>query len=216
MGTIIPNMGIKKPRAAGEIAVGSGIADALFTKVQQRVLSLLFGNPERSFYANELIALAGSGSGAVQRELAQLEAAELVTVKRIGNQKHYQANASAPIFEELRGLVLKTSGLVDVLRSALAPLAAQIDAALVFGSVAKGLDTAKSDIDLLVIGETLTYGELFAALEPASTRLKRTINPTLYSRLEIDKRIRDGNSFVKRLLEQPKLWVIGEDRGLTA
>jgi predicted nucleotidyltransferase len=113
-------------------------------------------------------------------------------------------------------LVLKTSGLVDVLRSALAPLAAQVDAALVFGSVAKGSDTAKSDIDLLVIGETLIYGELFAALEPASTRLKRTINPTLYSRPEIDKRIRDGNSFVKRVLEQPKLWVIGEDRGFTA
>jgi predicted nucleotidyltransferase len=88
--------------------------------------------------------------------------------------------------------------------------------ALVFCSVAKGLDTAKSDIDLLVIGETLTYSELFAALEPASIRLKRTISPTLYSRVEIDKRIRDGNSFVKRVLEQPKLWVIGEDRGLTA
>ena len=103
-----------------------------------------------------------------------------------------------------------------MLRSALAPLAAQIDAALVFGSVAKGSDTAKSDIDLLVIGETLTYGELFAALEPASARLKRTINPTLYSRPEIDRRIRDGHSFVKRVLEQPKMWVIGEDRGLTA
>ena len=177
---------------------------------------MLFGNHARSFYANELIALAGSGSGAVQRELAKLEAAELLTVRRIGNQKHYQANASAPIFEELRGLVLKTSGLVDVLRSALAPLAAKIDAALVFGSVAKGLDTAKSDIDLLAIGETLSYAELFAALEPASARLKRTINPTLYSRLEIDKRIRDGDSFVERILEQPKLWIIGEDRGLIA
>jgi predicted nucleotidyltransferase len=216
LGIKIPGMGTTKRKSTSNAPTTSGVADALFSKVQQRVLAVLFGNHSRSFYANELIALAGSGSGAVQRELAQLEAAELVTVKRIGNQKHYQANASAPIFEELRGLVLKTSGLVDVLRSALAPLAAQIDAALVFGSVAKGLDTAKSDIDLLVIGETLTYAELFAALEPASTRLKRTINPTLYSRLEIDKRIRDGNSFVKRLLEQPKLWVIGEDRGLTA
>ena len=216
LGIMMPIMGIVKGRSASNTPTTSGVADALFSKVQQRVLAVLFGNHSRSFYANELIALAGSGSGAVQRELARLEAAELVTVKRVGNQKHYQANASAPIFEELRGLVLKTSGLVDVLRSALAPLAAQIDAALVFGSVAKGLDTAKSDIDLLVIGETLTYGELFAALEPASTRLKRTINPTLYSRPEIDKRIREGNSFVKRVLEQPKFWVIGEDRGFTA
>src|ERR1700735_4218955 len=132
-------MGTKERKQRNRTPVGSSVADALFTKVQQRVLAVLFGNHARSFYANELIALVGSGSGAVQRELAQLEAAELVTVSRVGNQKHYQANASAPIFEELRGLVLKTSGLVDVLRAALAPLAAQIDAALGFGSCAKGL-----------------------------------------------------------------------------
>jgi predicted nucleotidyltransferase len=137
-----------------------------------------------------------------------------VTVRRVGNQKHYQANASSPIFEELRGLVLKTSGLVDVLRAALAPLAAQIELALVFGSVAKGKDTAKSDIDLIVISDKLAYADLFAALEPATNQLKRTVNPTLYSRKEVDKRILDGNAFVKRVLAQPKLWVIGEDRGL--
>jgi len=130
-------MGTKKRKATNRAPVSSGVADALFTKVQQRVLAVLFGNHARSFYANELIALACPGSGAVQRELAQLEAAELVTVRRVGNQNHYQANALAPIFEELRGLVLKTSGLVDVLRAALAPLAAQIDQAFIYGSVAK-------------------------------------------------------------------------------
>ena len=119
-------MGIKKRPAKTLPTPVSGIADALFTKVRQRVLAVLFGNPGRSFYANEVIALAGSGTGAVQRELARLEAAGLVTVTRVGKQKHYQANATAPVFEELRGLVLKTSGLVDVLRDALAPLAAQI------------------------------------------------------------------------------------------
>jgi hypothetical protein len=111
-------MGIKKKKSSSRAPVISGVADALFTKVQQRVLAVLFGNHERSFYANELIALARSGSGAVQRELAQLEAAELVTIRRVGNQKHYQANVSAPIFEELRSLVLKTSGRVDLLRAA--------------------------------------------------------------------------------------------------
>jgi hypothetical protein len=109
---------------------------SLESATQRRFTDL--GNHARSFYANELIALACSGTGAVQRELAQLEAAGLVTVRRVGNQKHYQADASAPIFAELRGLVLKTSGLVDVLRAALAPLAAQIDQAFVYGSVAKG------------------------------------------------------------------------------
>src|SRR3984885_6884220 len=115
MGSKIPKMGTTRRKLASHAPVKSGVADALFTKVQQRVLAVLFGNHARSFYANELIALACSGSGAVQRELAHLEAAELVTVRRIGNQKHYQANASAPIFEELRDLVLKTPGLVDVL-----------------------------------------------------------------------------------------------------
>jgi len=204
-------MGIKKQKPGHRAPAGSGVANALFTKVQQRVLALLFGNHARSFYANELIALARSGSGAVQRELAQLEAAELVTVKRVGNQKHYQANASAPIFEELRGLVLKTSGLVDVLRSSLAPLAAQIDKAFVYGSVAKGTDTAGSDIDLLVISDKVAYADLFAAIEPATNQLKRTVNPAVYSRREVDKRIRDDNAFIKRVLAQPKLWVIGEE-----
>jgi predicted nucleotidyltransferase len=216
LGIIMPKMGTKKRQSSNRAPAVSGVADALFTKVQQRVLAVLFGNHARSFYANELIALACSGSGAVQRQLAQLEAAQLVTVRRVGNQKHYQANASAPIFEELRSLVLKTSGLVDVLRAALAPLASQIDLAFVYGSVAKGKDTAKSDIDLMVVSERVAYADIFATLEPATNRLGRTINPTLFSRMELDKRLLDGTAFVKRVLEQPKLWVIGEDRGLAA
>jgi predicted nucleotidyltransferase len=209
-------MGSKSRKYTISPAAVSGVADALFSKVQQRVLAVLFGNHSRSFYANELIALAGSGSGAVQRELAQLAAAGLVTVTRIGNQKHYQANAAAPVFEELRGLVLKTSGLVDVLRPALAPLAGQVQLAFVFGSIAKATDTVSSDIDLLIVSDTLAYGELFAALEPATNRLQRTVNPTLYSRSEIDSRLRAGNAFLKRVLAQPKLWLIGEIDGLAA
>jgi predicted nucleotidyltransferase len=208
-------MGMKK-HAPNKLVAGSGIANALFTKVQQRVLAILFGNHERSFYANELIALAGSGSGAVQRELAQLEAAELVTVKRVGNQKHYQANPLSPVFPELRGLILKTSGLVDVLRASLAPLAQQIEGAFIFGSVAKNKDTAQSDIDLFVITQHLTYREFFSALEPATGRLGLVVNPTIYSRIEFEKRLREGNAFVKRVMAQPKLWIIGDDSELRA
>jgi predicted nucleotidyltransferase len=197
-------------------AAVSGIADALFTKVQQRVLAVLFGNPRRSFYANEIIGLAASGTGAVQRELARLEAAGLVTVTRVGKQKHFQANSTAPVFEELRGLVLKSSGLVDVLREVLAPLATHIEAAFVFGSVAKGQDTAKSDIDLLVLSESLSYAELFSVLEEATQRLGRTVNPTVYSRRELNKRFRADNAFVKRVLTQPKIFVLGNDLGLAA
>ena len=210
-------MGTKKRRPSkAPPAPLSRIADALFSKVQQRVLAVLFGNPGRSFYANEVIALAGSGTGAVQRELAQLDAAGLVTVTRLGKQKHYQANAAAPVFGELRSLVLKTSGLVDVLREALAPLAGQVTAAFVYGSVPKGEDTAKSDIDLMVISEKVSYADVFAILEDATTVLGRTVNPTVYSRKELDKRIRADNAFVKRVLEQPKLWVIEEEHALAA
>lgn len=129
------------------------------------------------------------------------------------------ADASTAVRSEgvtAKSLVLKTSGLVDGLRAALAPLAAQIDQAFIYGSVAKGKDTAKSDIDLMVISEKVAYADLFAALEPATNRLQRTVNPTLYSPIEIDKRIMDDNVFVKRVMAQPKLWVIGEARGLAA
>lgn len=194
----------------------SGVAEALFTKVQQRVLAVLFGNTGRSFYANEIIRLVGSGTGAVQRELARLETAGLVTVARVGKQKHYQANSASPVFEELRSLVLKTSGLVDVLRAALAPLAAQIHAAFVYGSVAQGQDTAQSDIDLMVVSDSLTYADLFAALEPATQQLGRPVNPTVYSAEELDKRVRADNAFVKRVLAKQKLFVIGESHGFAA
>ena len=209
-------MGTKKRSAKTLPLPVSGIADALFTKVQQRVLAVLFGNPGRSFYANEVIALAGSGTGAVQRELARLEAAGLVTVTRVGRQKHYQANAAAPVFEELRGLVLKTSGLADVLRNALAPLAAQISAAFVYGSVAKRQDTAKSDIDLMVVSDSLTYADVFGALEPLSAKLGRAINPTVYSRRELARRRKEDNAFVTRVLAQPKVWIIGTEDDLPA
>ena len=208
VGSIMPNMGMSRS--------AEGIADALFTKVQQRVLGVPFGNPGRTFYANEIIALAGCGTGAVQRELARLAAAKLVTVTRVGNQKHYQANAAAPVFEELRGLVLKTSGLADVLGAALAPLATQISAAFVYGSVAKGQDTATSDIDLMVVGDTLAYADLFVALEEAAKRLGRQVNPTVYSRRELGDRIQQGNSFITRVLAQPRLWLIGGECELGA
>ena len=187
----------------------SALADALFPKVRQRVLAVLFGAPDRSFYANEVIALAQSGTGAVQRELADMSAAGLLTVRKQGNQKHYQANADAPVFAELRGLVLKTMGVADVLRAALAPLAAQIEQAFVYGSVARQQDTAHSDVDLMVVSRGLSYGELFGALEAATQTLGRTVNPTLYTPDDIAKRIAQDNAFVSRVLQQPTVWLIG-------
>jgi predicted nucleotidyltransferase len=193
-----------------------GLADALFAKVQQRVLGVLFGNPGRTFYANEVIARARSGTGAVQRELARLEAAGLVTAARVGKQKHYQANSAAPVFHELRALVLKTSGLADVLREALKPVSNRIRAAFVYGSIAKGEDTATSDIDVMVVSTGLTYADLFGALEEASAALGRKVAPTIYSPKELARRMKEDNAFVTRVLQQPKLWLIGDERALAA
>lgn len=194
----------------------SSLADALFPKVRQRVLAVLFGTPDRSFYANEVIALAQSGSGAVQRELAALSEVGLLTVSKQGNQKHFQANAAAPVFGELRGLVLKTMGLADVLRLALAALAPQIEAAFVYGSVARQQDTANSDIDVMIVSPSLGYGDVFGALESASTTLGRQVNPTLYTPAEMARRREQDNAFVTRVLQQPKIWLVGTEEQLHA
>lgn len=167
--------------AAKPSAVRTSLADALFSGTQQRVLGLLFGQPERSFYANEVIALVNGGSGAVQRELARLAQSELVTVRLFGKQKHYQANTQSPIYAELCGIAQKTMGLAEPLRTALAPLASRIRAAFVYGSAlaAKRQDTASSDIDVMIVSSDVTYAEVFTTLEDLSHALGRTVNPTI-------------------------------------
>ena len=192
--------------------IQSGLGDALFAGVQQRVLGALFGNPERSFYGNELLRLTGSGKGALQRELDRLVKAGLVTVRSVGNQKHYQANPEAPIFEELRGIAIKTFGIGDVLRGALLPLAKKIRTAFIYGSVARRADTTRSDIDLLVVSDSLGYQDLIKALQTAERGLGRKISPTLYSAVELAKKRSGRNAFVLRVLEQPKIFLIGSDR----
>ena len=215
LGFIIPNMGTKV-RSAEEVEPRrGGIAGALFSKVQQSVLGILFGNAHRSFYVNEIISMANVGAGAVHRELKRLELAGLVTVNRVGNQKHFQANSQSPVFDEIQGLVIKTCGLADVIGEALSDVSGQIIAAFVFGSVARGEDSGSSDIDLMVLSEDLSYADLFGALERATGRLGRTVNPTVYSFEEFARRKDQGNEFILKVLEQPKIWIIGGDRDLT-
>lgn len=192
------------------------LADALFTRSQQRVLGVMFGQPDRSFYTSELIRLAKAGSGAAQRELARLERSGLVTATRIGHQKHYQANPDSALFAELHSIVLKTVGLAEPLRNALSGLAPRIQAAFVYGSVAKGRDRSQSDIDLMIITDQLTYGDVFAALETANRRLGRSVNPTVYTAAEFSKRVKDQTAFLTRVLDQPKVWIIGTAHDLPA
>jgi predicted nucleotidyltransferase len=191
--------------------VSTSLADALFTTTQQRILALLFGQSSRSFFASELIELTGSGSGAVQRELKRLASSGLVTVRRIGRQKHYAANPDCPVFEELCALVRKTVAMVDPVRQALEPLAERIDLALLYGSVIKGTDTASSDIDLLLVADDLTLETLYAALAPVESVLDRKISPTLYTRTEFETRRAAGNAFLKRVFEGEHLVLIANE-----
>jgi len=212
----MPNMGTRAITRISKVGKGTSLADALFSTIQQWVLAYLVGQPERSFFATELIKLAGGGSGAVQRELARLADSGLVTVSRVGTQKHYQANPKSPIFSELCAIAQKTVGLAEPLREVLKPLAKRISAAFVYGSVAKRQDTAASDIDLMVVSGSLTYADLFAALEDASERLGRKVNPTVYSPRELAKRVKQGNAFVTRVLAQPKIWLVGGESDIGA
>ena len=214
LGIKMPKMGTSKNKTSTTPRISS-LADALFSGTQQRVLGLLFGQPERSFYATELINLAGIGSGAVQRELARLAQSGLVTVRPVGNQKHYQANPASPIYDELCGVVRKTVGLAEPLRAALAPLATHIKAAFVYGSVAKKEDTARSDIDLMLVSDTLTYGDTVLALQAASELLGREVNPNIFTPQDFAKRLKEGGSFVSRVMAQPKVWLIGGEHDLT-
>ncbi len=192
----------------------TGLAGALFTRTQQRVLGLLFGQPDRTFLSAELIRLAGSGTGAVHRELTRLAASGLVTVTRVGNQKHYRANRESPVFEELSGLVRKTFGLSAPLKEALAPFADRICAAFVYGSVALGSDTSRSDIDLMVIAEGLSYTDLYDSLQVAEGKLNRTIDVTLNTPQEWHRKLAEGQSFSRRVAERPTLYVMGDEYAL--
>lgn len=222
LGIIVPDMGMNDSLRPGKVSeaaaryAAASLSGALFTTTQQRVLGCLFGESGRSYAVNELIQATGAGSGAVQRELARLAGSGLLTVEHVGNQKRYRANPDAPIHDELVSIVRKTFGLAEPLREALAPLSDRIHAAFLYGSIAKGSDTARSDIDLMVIADDLAYAEIMLALHPVAERLGRPINPTVYARDELRSRLDAGNSFVGRVLQQPRQWLIGGEDDLAA
>ncbi len=192
------------------------ISNALFSKVQQRVLALIFGHPERSFYTSEIVRRVHSGTGAVERELSRLQRSGLVSVERIGNQKHFRANRESPVFAELQGLVIKTVALTEPLRKALQPYSNNIKAAFVFGSVAKGSDTARSDIDLMVIGDDLTYSDLYSALQNAESLLQRQVSPLFLSVRDWRRKASQQDSFASKIKAQPKLFIVGSEKDIEA
>jgi predicted nucleotidyltransferase len=203
---MIPNMGTEHDPA--------NLTSALFSRTQARVLGLLFSNPDRGFQVTEIIRLANSGRGAVQRELEKLAQAGILNTEMLASRKIYKANRSSPIYKELRRLVIKTVGVLEPLRKALEPCQARIDVAFVYGSVATGKDTAQSDIDLMIIGKELAYTEVYAALQNAEQVLQRAVNPNLMTAEEWKGNIAKGSPFLTRILGQSKLFIFGTERDL--
>ncbi|TMH39440.1 MAG: transcriptional regulator [Betaproteobacteria bacterium] len=189
------------------------IADALFSDSQSRVFRWLFGQPARSYHLSELRRLTRLGSASLQRELNKLADAGLVHSERLGNLRTFQANAESPVYEELVTLTRKTLGVEPMLRQAVEPLAPKVDAAFIYGSVAKGTDKAKSDIDVMLVGKNLTLSKVLELVVPLEAQLGRKINPTLLTSAEFKRRRADRDSFVNRVLAQPTIPLIGDVPG---
>jgi predicted nucleotidyltransferase len=188
----------------------SPLASALFGKSMQAILARLYGRPDEAFYLRELARLTGTTASSLQRELAALTRAGVIERTVRGQQVYFRANRACPVFDELRGLVVKTFGIADVLKDALQPLADRIDAAFVYGSVARGEERAESDIDLFVVG-SVSSGDVVEALVPARQRLGREINPTVFPRAEFSAKARERDHFLTTVLGERKLFLIGGD-----
>lgn len=191
----------------------SQLGNALFTATQQKVLGLLYAQPDKSFYTKEILRLTGMGVATIKRELDRMLAAGILSMTKIGNQHHYQANPECPIYQELLGIVKKTFGVTDVICTALTSLSSEIAWAFVFGSVASGKETSGSDIDLMVIGD-VSFSEVVNTLYPTQEILSREINPKIYSKEEWNQMLETNDSFVHEVLTKPRLDVIGDSHEL--
>lgn len=195
--------------AARSDTAAPATAEALFSTTKQQLLTLLYGQSDRSFYLKEILRLTGMGVATIKRELDRMVAAGILTRQSIGNQHHYQANPDCPIFEELRGIVRKTLGAPNAIRAALEPLSDRINRAFIFGSWAAGKDRPGSDIDLLVIG-SVELSEIAQLLYPVQESLAREINPRVYRQAEWETLVERDDAFARELLDKPRIPVIGE------
>jgi len=201
MGKIIPKMGKKM--------IDNSLCKGLFGKTRQAVLALLYGRPDTSFYTKQVLDAVKSGRGTVQRELKNLTETGIIIREVQGRQVYYRANEKCPIFNELKGIVRKTFGVADVLRQSLAPKADNVRLAFIFGSVARSADDRRSDIDVIVVGE-ISFGDVVSLFSPAEEGLGREVNPVVYPVAEFKKKVKEDHHFVKTVLEDEKIFLIGD------
>jgi predicted nucleotidyltransferase len=182
----------------------------LGSKLRAKVLGWLFSHPDERYFVRQLTNLLGEDSTNVSRELVRLENTGILISQKEGKQKYYQANRKSPLFNELRGIAVKTVGIADVVHSALSREADKISAAFIFGSIADGTNKKTSDIDVMVVGQ-ISFGETVTLLSSVEEKLGREINPVVYSVSEFRKRVKDGDHFISNLLESEKIFLIGDE-----
>ncbi len=193
--------------------MSANLASLLFGAYRRDALALLLLHPELSLHVREIGRVTGKAPGTLLRELNQLADAGVLSRKPVGNQVQFQANSACPIYEDLRNILKKTTGIVDVLHDALEPLADRVHAAFIYGSIARGDERAGSDLDVMIIGDA-NFTEIVHALADARETLRREINPNLYPLREFRKKVAAGDAFLKRVLADKKLFVIGDANDL--
>ena len=186
------------------------VSAALFPKVRQAVLGLLFGHPDRAYYLREIVELTTLGVGHVQRELHRLTQGCILRRSKQGRHVYFQANDECPVYEELRRLVTKTTGAAGLLRAALDPLRERIVAAFIYGSVARTEEGPESDVDVMIVGG-VSFAEAVEAVRAVESRIGRAINPTVYPPVEWKAKIAEGHHFLTSVQKREKLFVVGNE-----
>jgi len=192
------------PAASGEV---------LFGTARRKTLALLFGHSDQAYHLRQVVRETGLSPGGVHRELGQLAEAGIVTRSRLGRQVFFQANVASPIFTELKSLLLKTVGVADVLRRALEPLAGRCRVAFIYGSFARGEERRSSDVDVMVVGD-VSFADVSDALNQPQRALGRELNPVVYSPDEFRAKVADSRLFVRTVLREPKVFLLGDEREL--
>ena len=182
--------------------------EILFSKIRRQLLTTFFSAPDRRLYFREIVRLVQGSPGTVQRELTALAQAGILRSELAGRQRYYSADVDCPIFPELSGIVVKTFGIADSLRTALQPHTRKIKVALIYGSIAADTQTGRSDIDLMIIGG-VTFRQLAVALENSERLLGRQVNPTLFSHKEFVGKLEQKNHFVRAVIKSDKIFLIG-------
>lgn len=190
------------------------IGTALFGATRQGVLRLVFGHTDRRFYQRQIIRSIRLGSGTVQRELERLAGAGILTRTIEGRQTYFQANRNCPVFDELHGLIRKTFGVAQVLQGGLAAIAAKVQLAFIYGSMATGTETTDSDVDVMVVGERVSMQDVVSAVTDAQRDLGREVNPSVYRTEEFCRKLAQGQHFLSSVVSGPKIFLIGDENEL--